>query len=80
MSPIRMFSVKLLEPTMMVPPEEGPEDEELPVDGDRPQEVNKTTNVLIVMNINVIFFVIVLLLSHWSTIMRHFSIFCVPAV
>lgn len=81
MSPIRMFSVKLLEPTMMVPLEEEPEDEELPVDGDRPQEVNKTTNALIiVMNINVIFFVIVLLLSHWSTIMRHFSIICVPAV
>jgi hypothetical protein len=66
MSPTRIFSVKLLEPTMIVPPAEfeEPGDVVLPVDGDSPQEVNKTTNALIMMNANVIFFVIVLLLPH----------------
>ena len=101
MSPIRMFSVKLLEPTMMVPPVlEELEDEELPleVDGDSPQEANKTANALIMMNINFIFFVIGLLLNlapgkgattfhlserdgqSRSTVVRHFSIICVPAL
>jgi hypothetical protein len=96
-----MFSVKLLEPTMMVPPElEEPEDEELPleVDGDSPQEANKTANALIMMNVNFIFFVIGLLLNlapargaitfhpserdgqSRSTVVRHFSIICVPAL
>ena len=58
--------MKLLEPTMMVPPElEEPEDEELPLelDGDSPQEANKTANALIMMNVNFILFVIGLLLN-----------------
>jgi hypothetical protein len=72
-----MFSVKLLEPTMMVPPElEEPEDEELPleVDGDSPQEANKTANPLIMMNVNFIFFVIGLLLKPGTTgVPLHFT-------
>ena len=50
----------------MVPPElEELEDEELPLelDGDSPQEANKTANALIMMSVNFIFFVIGLLLN-----------------
>lgn len=63
MSPTRMFSVKLFEPTMMVPPELEETELELPVDGDSPQEANKNTNALTTMNVNFTRFVIVLLLQ-----------------
>lgn len=62
MSPIKIFSVKLFDPTTMVPVELLDEllDELPPEDGDRPQALNMTTSAAIITNVKASFFVIFL--------------------
>ena len=58
MSPIRMFSVKLFDPTITGPDEPVPE---LPPEDDpNPQPLNRATSAVIITNVKVSFFMIFL--------------------
>jgi hypothetical protein len=63
MSPIKMFSVKLFDPTIMVPGEDELL-EELPEDGENPHPLNMATSAVIITNIKASFFVILLFSLH----------------
>jgi hypothetical protein len=68
MSPIRMFSVKLLEPTMIVV---GALPEELPVEeegGENPQALTMASRGRIIKNVKANFFVILLFSLRWLTV------------
>lgn len=58
MSPIRMFSVKLFDPTITGPDEPVPELP--PEDDEKPQPLNMASNAVIITNVKVSFFIIFL--------------------